>query len=88
MRLLAVHTVIGPVDYRRGELLYLRWQAVDLDAGEVTFGGSTAVIGGQRARTAAGQEGLALALIERHPEWAGQDWIAPGVGCLCAEHAA
>ena len=27
-------------------------------------------------------------LIERHPEWAGQEWIAPGVGCLCTENAA
>ncbi|MCX5215314.1 MBL fold metallo-hydrolase [Kitasatospora sp. NBC_00240] len=27
-------------------------------------------------------------LIERHPEWAGQDWIERGVGCLCTEHAA
>lgn len=27
-------------------------------------------------------------LIERHPEWAGQEWIEPGVACLCAEHAA
>ncbi|MGP3924635.1 MBL fold metallo-hydrolase [Streptomyces sp. 8N616] len=26
-------------------------------------------------------------MIERHPEWAGQDWIEKGVGCLCAEHA-
>lgn len=26
-------------------------------------------------------------LIERHPEWAGQEWIERGVGCLCAEHA-
>jgi glyoxylase-like metal-dependent hydrolase (beta-lactamase superfamily II) len=24
-------------------------------------------------------------LIERHPEWAGREWIEPGVGCLCAE---
>ncbi|WP_086663282.1 MBL fold metallo-hydrolase [Lentzea kentuckyensis] len=24
-------------------------------------------------------------LIDRHPEWAGQEWIEPGVGCLCAE---
>ncbi len=31
-----------------GELLHLRWQAVDLDAAEVTFGGSTAVVRGQR----------------------------------------
>ncbi|MEW2490316.1 hypothetical protein [Streptomyces sp. NPDC048411] len=27
-------------------------------------------------------------LIDRHPEWAGQEWIEKGVGCLCAEHAA
>ncbi|ADD43155.1 MBL fold metallo-hydrolase [Stackebrandtia nassauensis] len=26
-------------------------------------------------------------MIERYPQWAGQDWIAKGVGCLCAEHA-
>ncbi|MFF4507490.1 MBL fold metallo-hydrolase [Streptomyces sp. NPDC001401] len=26
-------------------------------------------------------------LIERHPEWTGQEWIERGVGCLCAEHA-
>lgn len=24
-------------------------------------------------------------LIDRHPEWAGQEWIERGVGCLCAE---
>ncbi|HYB14759.1 MAG TPA: site-specific integrase, partial [Streptosporangiaceae bacterium] len=33
---------------RRGELLYLRWRAVDLDAAEVSFGGSTAVVRGRR----------------------------------------
>ncbi|SEF35447.1 Glyoxylase, beta-lactamase superfamily II [Amycolatopsis pretoriensis] len=27
-------------------------------------------------------------LVERHPEWAGREWIDPGVGCLCAEHDA
>jgi glyoxylase-like metal-dependent hydrolase (beta-lactamase superfamily II) len=27
-------------------------------------------------------------LITRHPDWAGQEWIEPGVSCLCAEHAA
>ncbi|MFE3455464.1 MBL fold metallo-hydrolase [Nonomuraea sp. NPDC059194] len=25
-------------------------------------------------------------MIERHPEWAGQEWIEKGVGCFCAEH--
>ncbi|MEV4459956.1 MBL fold metallo-hydrolase [Microbispora sp. NPDC004025] len=27
-------------------------------------------------------------MIERHPEWAGREWIEKGVGCLCAEHPA
>jgi glyoxylase-like metal-dependent hydrolase (beta-lactamase superfamily II) len=27
-------------------------------------------------------------LIDRHPTWTGREWIEPGVGCLCAEHAA
>jgi glyoxylase-like metal-dependent hydrolase (beta-lactamase superfamily II) len=25
-------------------------------------------------------------MIERHPQWAGREWIERGVGCLCAEH--
>jgi glyoxylase-like metal-dependent hydrolase (beta-lactamase superfamily II) len=25
-------------------------------------------------------------MVERHPDWVGQDWIERGVGCLCAEH--
>ncbi len=33
---------------RRGELLYLRWSVLDLDGAEVIFGGSTAVVRGQR----------------------------------------
>ena len=26
-------------------------------------------------------------MVRRHPGWVGQEWIRPGVGCLCAEHA-
>ncbi|MEU6261073.1 MBL fold metallo-hydrolase [Streptomyces sp. NPDC047043] len=26
-------------------------------------------------------------MLDRHPEWIGQEWIEKGVGCLCAEHA-
>jgi glyoxylase-like metal-dependent hydrolase (beta-lactamase superfamily II) len=26
-------------------------------------------------------------MIKRHPDWEGREWIRPGVGCLCAEHA-
>jgi integrase len=33
---------------RRGELLNLRWQDVDLDGKKITITGSTAVIGGER----------------------------------------
>lgn len=31
-------------------------------------------------------EEVTALMIERHPEWAGQEWIEKGVGCLCAEH--
>jgi integrase len=47
-RLYAFDRLAAYTGARRGELLYLRWQAVDLDAAEVTFGGSTAVVRGQR----------------------------------------
>jgi integrase len=47
-RLYAFYRLAAYTGARRGELLYLRWQAVDLDAAEVTFGGSTAVVRGQR----------------------------------------
>ncbi|PNE37087.1 MBL fold metallo-hydrolase [Streptomyces noursei] len=31
-------------------------------------------------------EEVRAVLIERHPEWTGQEWIDAGVACLCAEH--
>jgi glyoxylase-like metal-dependent hydrolase (beta-lactamase superfamily II) len=33
-------------------------------------------------------EELSALMIERHPDWAGRDWIEKGVACLCSEHAA
>ncbi len=33
-------------------------------------------------------EEVGALMIERHPEWAGREWIEKGVGCLCAEHPA
>ncbi|GAA1014746.1 MBL fold metallo-hydrolase [Acrocarpospora pleiomorpha] len=33
-------------------------------------------------------EEVTALMIERHPEWAGREWLAPGIGCLCAEHPA
>ena len=47
-RLFAFYRLAAYTGARRGELLYLRLPAVDLDAAEVTFGGSTAVVRGQR----------------------------------------
>jgi integrase len=47
-RLFAFYRLAAYTGARRGELLYLRWAAVDFDAAEVTFGGSTAVVRGQR----------------------------------------
>jgi integrase len=47
-RLYAFYRLAAYTGARRGELLNLRWQAVDLDPAEVTFGGSTAVVRGQR----------------------------------------
>jgi integrase len=47
-RLFAFYRLAAYTGARRGELLYLRWQAVDLDAAEITFGGSTAVVRGHR----------------------------------------
>ncbi|NUP17510.1 MAG: MBL fold metallo-hydrolase [Streptomyces sp.] len=45
-----------------------------------------------RRRDSAMDEGEIVAevralLIERHPQWAGREWIERGVGCLCTEHA-
>ncbi len=47
-RLFAFYRLAAYTGARRGELLYLRWPAVDLDAAEVTFSGSTAVVRSQR----------------------------------------
>ena len=47
-RLFAFYRLAAYTGARRGELLYLRWSALDLDAAEITFGGSTAVVRSQR----------------------------------------
>lgn len=47
-RLFAFYRLGAYTGARRGELLYLRWSAVNLEAAEVTFGGSTAVVRAQR----------------------------------------
>jgi integrase len=46
-RLYAFYRLAAYTGARRGELLYLRWRAVDLEAAEVTFGGSTSVVHGK-----------------------------------------
>ena len=47
-RLFAFYHLAAYTGARRGELLNLRWEHVDLDRAEVRIAGSTAVIGGQR----------------------------------------
>jgi integrase len=47
-RLFAFYRLAAYTGARRGELLYLRWDALDLDAAEVTFSGSTTVVRSQR----------------------------------------
>jgi len=47
-QLFAFYRLAAYTGARRGELLYLHWEGVDLDAAEVTFGGSTAVVRGRR----------------------------------------
>jgi hypothetical protein len=31
-------------------------------------------------------EEISALMIQRHPEWAGREWIGKGVHCLCSEH--
>lgn len=47
-RLFAFFHVAAYTGARRGELLNLQWNAIDLDAKKITIIGSTAVIGGER----------------------------------------
>jgi integrase len=51
-RLFAFYRLAAYTGARRGELLYLRWDALDLDAAEVTFSGSTTVVRSQRVEGA------------------------------------
>jgi integrase len=47
-RLFAFYHLAAYTGARRGELLNLRWEHIDLDRAEVRLVGSAAVIGGQR----------------------------------------
>ena len=47
-RLRAFYRLAAYTGARRGELLHLRWSDIDLDGAEVTFTGSTDVVGGER----------------------------------------
>lgn len=51
-RLYAYYHLAAFTGARRGELLYLRWQAIDLDRGEVTFAGNWPVKSHARGTTA------------------------------------
>ena len=85
-RLHAFYRLAAYTGARRGELLYLRWQAVDLDAAEVTFGGSTAVIQGQRIEgtTKGGRSRVVsidsetVAVLREHQRHQGEERLAAG----------
>jgi integrase len=74
---------------RRGELLCLRWDAVDLDAAEVTFGGSTAVVRGQRfeGTTKGGRSRVVsidretVAILREHRDQRVHDQLTAGSAC-------
>ena len=85
-RLHAFYRLAAYTGARRGELLYLRWQAVDLDAAEVTFGGSTAVVRGQRVEgtTKGGRsrlvsiDGETVAVMREHQRHQDEEQLAAG----------
>lgn len=85
-RLFAFYRLAAYTGARRGELLYLRWEAVDLDAAEITFGGSTAVVRGQRIEgtTKGGRsrvvsiDGETVAVLREHRRHQAEDRLAAG----------
>ncbi|MGH3301531.1 MAG: tyrosine-type recombinase/integrase [Streptosporangiaceae bacterium] len=85
-RLFAFYRLAAYTGARRGELLYLRWQAVDLEAAEVTFGGSTAVVGGRRVEgtTKGGRsrivsiDGATVAVLREHHRQQAEERLAAG----------
>ena len=58
-RLYAFYRLAAYTGARRGELLYLRWRALDLDAAEVTLGGSTLLLAGVPVHVVAARLGHA-----------------------------
>jgi integrase len=89
-RLFAFYRLGAYTGARRGELLYLRWSAVDLDAAEVTFGGSTAVVRGQRIEgtTKGGRSRTisldrnTVAILREHSRQQTEDRLAAGSAWL------
>jgi integrase len=88
-RLFAFYRLAAYTGARRGELLYLRWHAVDLDAAEVTFGGSTAVVRGQRVEgtTKGGRSRTVsidkdtVAVLREHRREQAEERLAAGSAC-------
>ncbi len=85
-RLFAFYWLAAYTGARRGELLYLRWQAVNLETAEVTFGGSTAVVRGQRIEgtTKGGRsrvvsiDGETMAVLREHRRRQAEERLAAG----------
>jgi integrase len=85
-RLYAFYRLAAYTGARRGELLYLRWSAVNLNAAEVTFGGSSAVVRGQRVEgtTKGGRSRIVsidqdtVTVLRDHRRRQAEEWQAAG----------
>lgn len=85
-RLFAFYRLAAYTGARRGELLYLRWHAVDLDTAEITFSGLTAVVRGQRIEgtTKGGRSRVVsidretAAILREHLDRQAQDQLTAG----------
>jgi integrase len=85
-RLYAFYRLAAYSGARRGELLYLRWRAVDFESSEITIGGSAAVVEGRRVEgtTKGGRsrtisiDGETMNVLREHQRLQGADCKAAG----------
>lgn len=86
-RLFAFYHLAAYTGARRGELLYLRWADIDLDAGQIKISGSTGVVAGERIEgaTKSGYSRVVsidpetVAVLKEHRERQNEDKARVGV---------
>lgn len=92
LRLHAMWLLFTTTGMRRGEVLGLRWDALDLDAGRLTVKRNLTVVDGrpieqERAKTAAGRRTLGLdpatvAALRKHRAGQAEERMAAGLGAI------